>query len=65
MAVIVKPDVYRAGYESGKRLTGLEDCLDANFVHMAEATDRYLRLGVADYVIGFSDGWHGIEPELS
>ncbi len=60
-------DAYRAGYENGKRLTGLDDCLDHNLAAMDQdyRLDNAVQSRLNAYVIGFSDGWHGIEPELS
>jgi hypothetical protein len=60
--LLIKPEIYAKAYKNGVRLRGIDGPLDKNLRVMDEADPYFLALGSADYVIGFSDGWHGIAP---
>ena len=57
-------DVYRTAYKNGARLRGYEEPLDKNLRHMDDEPlwTPELNARLAAYVIGFSDGWHGVTP---
>lgn len=62
MPLLIKPAMYAAAYKNGVRLRGLDAPLDSQLRYMDDPDPWFVSLGMADYVIGFSDGWHGIPP---